>query len=109
MMAARYDKTTNGFLFSLEKEKLSCKTCAACGDPTGSMEDRMKSLRDEDRWPHRDEWLYCRECADEKFRRRLSITPARTFPSGGGCPLEWSGSTDAGPWGENAIRHLEDN
>jgi len=106
-MAERYNKAAYSRLFSAEKLKRTSETCLACGDPTGSTERRMTVLRDEGRWPHRDEWLYCQECADEKFRRRLSSVPARTFPSGSGCPLE-PNVDDTGPWGENAIRYLED-
>ena len=106
-MSQRYDKATNGYLFSQETEKLARRTCSACGDPTGTKSARMASLRDEGRWPHKDEWLYCQECADEKFRHRLSTEPARTFPSGAGCPLERSDGDDPSPWGENNVRILE--
>ena len=106
-MAARYDKATNRYLFELERAKLACRVCVACGDPTGDRAARIRALLAEGRWPHQDEWLYCQECADEKFRKKLSAAPARLFSSGGGCPLE-PNADDTGPWGENAIRDLED-
>jgi hypothetical protein len=107
-LSERFNKAAHKYLFFLEREKRQRLTCLACGDPVEDKEHRMFTLRSEGRWPHEDEWLYCQECADEKFRRRLAHTPARTFPSGHGCPLEHSNSDDTGPWGENAIRHLED-
>jgi hypothetical protein len=106
-MAGRYDKTTYSYLFGLERMKLSRKTCAACGDPTGSMKARMRSLLAAGDWPHAAEWLFCRECADEKFRRQLCDEPARLFTSGGGRSVR-PNIDDTGPWGENAIRILED-
>jgi hypothetical protein len=81
--------------------------CVACGDRTGRPSARLHHLEFRNREPHEDEMLYCEECADEKFRGRLSTEPARLFSPGAGSPLEPS-DDDAGPWGENAIRSLED-
>lgn len=105
---AEFSKVAFSYLFCLERDKLVSKVCVACGDPTGSQEDRMMALRAADRWPHQDEWFYCEDCANEKFRKRLSIVPAKIYATGAGCPLEQRGDDDGDPSIENAVRCLED-
>lgn len=80
--------------------------CKACGDPFDGIDNRIADLQKIGQPIHKQEHLYCLECADEIFRGRLSIRPARLHSSGAGCPLE--PNDDAGPWGENAIRNMED-
>ncbi len=81
------------------------KKCKACGDPVGCVETRRKELIRLCLPIFASEVAYCTECADELFRGRLSIRPARLFSAGAGCPLE--PNDDAGPYQENAIRDLE--
>jgi hypothetical protein len=71
--------------------------CAACGDECFGNGEHQPG-----KW--RGKW-YCWECIEELRDGKISTTPARTYPSGGGCPLE--PNDDAGPWGENAIREME--
>ena len=54
-------------------------------------------------------WRYrklCGECYRELRFGVIDATPARTFPSGHGCPLE-PNQDDSSPYQDNAIRCLE--
>jgi len=87
---------------------LERRTCKLCGD-TFHPEQRAKQLKEIGGRFREAELVYCLECANELFRGKIDVTPARVFPSGHGCPLEARGdaSEDSGPWGENAIREME--
>ena len=80
--------------------------CPACGDEFQPRLRTAARLRDEAPLEPA-ELAYCEECANELFRGVISTRPAKTYPTGGGCPLE-PNPDDGGPWQENNIRHLED-
>lgn len=80
------------------------RTCKACGDGV-DVAKRRERLGEQGIPIAKGEFDYCRECADELFRGKLSLKPARLFSAGGGCPLE--PSDDDSPWQANAIRELE--
>lgn len=86
------------------------RICLACGDSFDS-EHRLDTLRRLCIKPAKEEMKYCLECASEVFRGIVSTTPAKTFYPGRGCPLEGGkhADEDMSPWGENAMRSLEDN
>ena len=80
------------------------RKCRACGDGVDVAARRVR-LNAQGISVATGELYYCRECADELFRDKISSKPARLFSAGGGCPLE--PSDDASPWQANAIRELE--
>ena len=82
--------------------------CKACGD----IYDNTARHLEEERYgivASRAEWVYCRECANELFRGVINTAPAKTFPSGSGCPMEDGRRDDPSPWEENNIRIMEGN
>ena len=46
--------------------------CIACGDIIDDLSDRAAALQRIGRQFYDDELAYCRECADEKFRKAIS-------------------------------------
>ena len=80
--------------------------CRACGDIV-IVEGRADRVGMRGGVLHVKEFCYCEECANELFRGWISGTPAKTYPSGYGCPMEHEGSDDPSPWQENNVRIMD--
>jgi hypothetical protein len=78
--------------------------CKACGDEFDS-DQRAEKLKRKGLKLQPGELNYCRECANELFRGKISSRPAKLYSSGSGCPLE--PGDDNNPWGENNVRIME--
>ena len=79
-------------------------TCKACGDAIDF--NRLALMHQDGEKIVDGEFSYCRECADELFRGKISMRRAKLYSIGRGCPLE--PSSDASPGQENAIRNMEE-
>ena len=78
--------------------------CRACGDSYNPLK-RRESLAKADLTLQKGELEYCRECADELFRKTIRTTRANLFVTGSGESIY---QDDPSPWEENAIRAMED-
>lgn len=80
--------------------------CKACGDPIDPDATREK-LKKKGIQVRNNELLYCRECADELFRGKISIRPANLRTGGRAIHDSWE--ENASPWQEIAIRDMEEH